>query len=699
MPGHFVHLKALSGVDNPEITNFDGIYMNTMKTNILLLIGSILIGMGLYAQWSNDPSMNNAISLSPGEQAIPKVATSVNGITYLAWFSNESGNYNVRLQQLDVFGEIQWEEGGILISDHPAMTWLTDWDMTVDQEDCAILTFQDIRNVDNDIFAYRIGPDGEFLWGADGIELSTGPGFDVSPKVCVTNSGNVVFAWQADAVVIRQKISPEGTKLWGDAGITMSGANTFSWPQLLPVGEDDVIMKYFEDSGPVWAPTRHVFARRYDTNGNDVWDNPAIISNAGGISAWTQVFPFIHDGNDGFYIAWHDNRANPTMASIYVQHIGADGSVLLGDDGTEASLLSTRQHFYAHLALPPGSDDIYVFWNEMDADQNNRGIYGQKLSSTGERLWGDNAKKFIEISPTDIYPYAAHNSDEDMVVFYEENPSANNAVIKAMRIDTDGNLVWTNNFVDICSLPSSKVHTVSGGFFDGQWISAWEDDRNGNKDIYAQNLKLDGTPGPITITYDLTILPDSIVMDYVDEYPVYIINETPETAEVTNIYFEPGYYILFIGTIPDLPQLLNPMDTLEFHVAPVPGSTSYNPEEYVYETIFIESALGTYDVGVAINTDLLGGQNEISEAIKIQISPNPANTFVTFEFKETGTEPSNLQIFDTRGILVKEFELNKTEQIFWDLTNESGNRLSKGLYLYKVINKQGLLASGKIIVR
>ena len=211
--------------------------------------------------------VNNAIATVPGEEAIPKVATAASGITYVSWFSVESGNYNVRLQKFDVYGNELWAEGGILISDNTQETWLTDWDMTVDQADHAILVWTDIRTGSNDIFAYRISPDGDFVWGDDGLQLSTGSAFDAAPKVTVTNAGNAVFAWQAETVIIRQKISPDGTLLWGDNGITMSGANTFSWPQLLPVGDDDVIMKFFEDTPPVWAPTRHVFAQRYDQNG------------------------------------------------------------------------------------------------------------------------------------------------------------------------------------------------------------------------------------------------------------------------------------------------------------------------------------------------------------------------------------------------------------------------------------------------
>jgi len=369
-----------------------------MKKYFTLLLFGFGICIYSFGQWPSDPMENLVLSNATGEQAIPKVATSINGITYVAWYSNTSGNYDVMLQKLDVYGNKLWEENGIIVSDHPAMTWLTDWDMTVDQTDHAILTFQDIRNGDNDVFAYRISPDGDFVWGADGIEMSTGAAFDVSPKVCITNDNNACFAWQADDVVILQKISPDGNKLWGENGITLSGTNTYSWPQLLAVGDDDVILKYFEDSGNFPALTRLAFAQRFDDDGNPVWNNDAIISNAGGITAWTQVLPFINDGNDGFFMAWDDDRDNNMLASTYIQHISVDGELLLGTNGTEVSTMTNRNHFYPFVVMPEGSEDVFVFWNEQDGDQNNRGIYGQKISATGDRVWTDNGKSIIEIS-------------------------------------------------------------------------------------------------------------------------------------------------------------------------------------------------------------------------------------------------------------------------------------------------------------
>ncbi len=492
-----------------------------MKTHFLIFVLLLNFSLFSFAQWSSDASVNTSVAIATGDQVIPKIATSPSGTTYISWFSGESGNYNVRLQKMDVYGNKLWADEGLLVSDHPAMSWLTDWDIAIDQEEHAIITFQDIRTGNNNIYAYRITPDGEFIWGDDGLELSNTTAFDASPKVTVTNAGNAIIAWASEDVVILQKITPEGTFLWGDNGITLSGENRYSWPQLLPVGDDDIILKYFEDSGPIMYPTRHILAQRYDMNGNPVWNEEAVISDAAGISAWTQIFPFINDGNDGFYIAWHDDRDNNMLASIFVQHIGSDGLILFADDGIEASTMPFRNHFYAKLALPPGSNDIFIVWNEMDANQNNRGIYGQKVSSSGERLWTNNGKAFIELSATDVYPFGAGNSDSDIVVFYDEYFNGMDAGIKAMRIDTDGNFVWENEIAELSTVQSQKSHPELNNFFNGQWIAVWADDRNGNNDIYGQNIQLDGTLGPVivSINEDPLIGINNQPTDFLQVYP------------------------------------------------------------------------------------------------------------------------------------------------------------------------------------
>jgi len=66
---------------------------------------------------------------------------------------------------------------------------------------------------------------------------------------------------------------------------------------------------------------------------------------------------------------------------------------------------------------------------------------------------------------------------------------------KTMRLDSDGNFVWTGNSVTMCSVASQKVHSECSQFSNNQLIATWEDDRNGPKDIYAQNITFEGLLG------------------------------------------------------------------------------------------------------------------------------------------------------------------------------------------------------------
>lgn len=662
-----------------------------MKKRLITISLFCLFTYSIFAQWPSDPMENLAVSTMTGEQAIPKVASSETGTTYIAWFSNE-GNYNVRLQKLDVFGNTLWEEDGLLISDHPAMTWLTDWDMTVDHTDHAILTFQDIRNGNNDIFAYRISPDGEFVWGDDGLELSNNAAFDAAPKVCVSAANNVFIAWQAEALTRVQKISPEGSKFWGDEGIEISTENTISWPQLMPVGDDDVIVKFFEDTPPTWSPTRHIYAQRFDVNGDALWTDPTAISSAGGISAWSQIFRMIHDGEDGFYIVWDDDRDNNNLTSSYIQHVSAEGEILLGANGTEISTMSNRNHFYPFLALPEGSENVYVYWNEQDGNQNLRGIYGQKISPTGERLWTDNGKSIIEISADHVLPFSASGADQNMVVLFEASIDVLNAKVKAMSLDLDGNFVWENNMIELCGVSSEKVHTDAGKLMSGQWIVSWEDSRNGGKDIYAQNLKLDGTLGPVSMGGEFEIQPDSLVFDVSEALSLYLINNTLEVVTIEELYFT-DWYCFFEEDPPALPYDINPGDSLTLVI--MHNMIVNTPQNYIIEYLNIVTSGETYVVTIYVNEDLIGSVSDLN-INSLTLSPNPSASVVQFEFNNQLTN-AVLNILDQNGRLVRQFNLNGDKSILWDVKNEFSQRVQAGTYFYQLIS-QKTLETGKIII-
>lgn len=456
----------------------------------------LLFSMLLKAQWSNNPQENLQVTNLSGEQVIPKIAVCPNGNYFIGYFKLENQNYSVYLHLLDSQGNKLWPDNGILISNHPSMTWLTDWDMAADYDNHAILSWQDIRiDGNNNTVAYRISPEGNFDWGDNGIMLSSSTAFDVAPKVTITTDNNAVFAWQSDDVIIIQKINAEGIKQWGEWGITLTSTYRYSWPQLMPVGESDFLMKYFEDSGPTWSPTRHIHAQRFDTDGLPVWETSTVVSNAGSISAWSQIFPFVNDGNDGFYITWHDYRLSGTIASAWTQHVNNQGEAQFPANGSLLSTQSATNQFYPQLAKLAGDENLYVYWNEVNGDQNLWGISGQKISPDGTRLWSDTGVEIFPLSTKALLPQAALPAGSNVMVIYEDFFNGTETALRAMLLDEEGEFVLENESVPISSIQSNKVHLEISSFFSNQWILTWEDDRNGPVNVYAQNIHPDGSLG------------------------------------------------------------------------------------------------------------------------------------------------------------------------------------------------------------
>lgn len=507
-----------------------------MKNSIPLFLLVVLPAF-LLAQWSNDPYQNTAIAVAQNEEALPKIVMHPSGITYVSWYSIENSNYNVRLQKFDIYGVKQWAEEGLLVSSHESMTWLTDWDLAVDNDACAIITFQDIRNGDNNIYAYRISPDGDFLWGPDGIALSNNPDFEGSPVVTVTSLNNCVFAWTRENTIMVQKLSFDGVKQWGDEGIQLQGTDTYAWPFIVPSDDDGIIMSFFKQTGPSWAPTKNVYAQRFSSDGQFMWGDGIIITNNDAIPVYVKT-KIISDKNGGAFIVWH--RDNGSYFDSYVQHVNGAGTLGFPANGLVVSLSSGTHQIDPIIAYNQNSEELFVAWREHSYSQSNRGISAQKISMNGIRLWGDSGKVVAPMESGDKSGLNLVLDSNEAIISYFDSPSGNNSFVKAAKLSNNGDLVWEGGQVPVSLVASGKMHNDATEFFNGQFVIVWADSRNNSGDIYAQNLKGDGTLGSV-----LTIIPGDANCDgIVDVLDVITISSfitglnpqpfCPENADVNN---------------------------------------------------------------------------------------------------------------------------------------------------------------------
>lgn len=95
----------------------------------------------------------------------------------------------------------------------------------------------------------------------------------------------------------------------------------------------------------------------------------------------------------------------------------------------------------------------------------------------------------------------------------------------------------------------------------------------------------------------------------------------------------------------------------------------------------------------AFNEPYTATKEKIEELISINISPNPFSNLLQINFKKGISKNMEIEISDVTGrvILKNKIELNQTNYLF------NTSSFSSGIYFLKIINKDGILISEKII--
>ncbi len=482
-----------------------------MKAHVLLGFFVLTLCL-LWGDWSETADAPTVIAGGMGEQVLPKTAITSDGKVYVCRFDNSSGgNYNVHLQLFNQQGVQQWQ---VLVSDETSMSWLTDYDMTVDNSGNAVIVFQDIRTQGvNNIHIYKVNPEGVSLW-VDGISLSDDTSTDymnVSPKVLTASDNHTYVAWQRSSTndTIRlHRLSPTGQKLWGENGITISSFSArCTWPQLLESANGEILVKYFEDTGPVYSPTRHVYLRKYNTEGIMQWNTP--VSVAGGVSAWNQLFAFESDGTGGAVISWYDDRNSDMVNEAYLARITAAGTVTTDANGSLLTSDTGHQQYQTVINVSPAAERIMVFYKETSADQNMYGIGRQLLDFSGNRYWGENGSSLIPLGNLVCSPLFLHKTYSGTMLIYEIGAFPNSDAAMHLKATCyRGDTAYFSE-MPLATSDNSKFHFSFAAHSDDWIIATWEQGTTGY-DIAGARLNRDGSIGmdyPAPLDFTATLLP------------------------------------------------------------------------------------------------------------------------------------------------------------------------------------------------
>ena len=437
------------------------------------------------AQWSTDPAAPQSL----GSGVYAQVAATSDGGVYVAWLSD--GNYHVYLQRMNALGEPQLGDNGMVVSDNTNASWIAVYhlNLAVDSEDNAIITTVDQRTGVWEVYAWKIAPDGSMLWGDDGVALTTASTSNMSPRLTVLPDNSVVVTCtHNDNTVFFQRISAAGALLWG-TGILIAdnNANLLS-PQPIVSGNGDVLIQWVRQTGPVWAADSELYLQKYDYDGNPQWSNPIV-------AAGPVVFPMgnwsqqsVADADSGSFSAWTEMSGN--AQSAVVQHISGDGA-LSWTGSVDLSANSSNFRMSPQLTVADDTQELMAVWREANGSQSQRGVYAQRLDSSGNRLWGANGTAVVGLNSNyDYLDLSVAGFGDDLIAAYIEQSVTMNGDIYAARLDADGNYVWTGGAATVTNSGSPKSDMMTGKGLGCLFI-AWTE----NGSVYTHCLLEDGTLG------------------------------------------------------------------------------------------------------------------------------------------------------------------------------------------------------------
>jgi hypothetical protein len=474
-------------------------YSGSMVSPLALSTAALLFAALATGQWPGTSSPNVPIGAANGDQAVPRIGAAPDGSCWIAWFDNRTGNYDVRLQRLDPAGVPVFAAGGLVVSSNPQSTSLVDWDLLADRDGCAVVTFTDVRaGGELDVYAYRIDPAGNQLWGQNGVTLSNNADYEANPRVCEASDGDFVFLWPNTALrtLQLQRLDRLGVPRYPGDGIAIPGdaGATPAFARLVAADNGAVIASWVRTLS--FTGNKHVHTQKFDALGNALWNGGTRLPVFDLASVPIAHEPrLVADGAGGALYGWHYAVGSSTFF-VRVQRVLASGTEFWPHNGVDVST-SSNPRFDPALAWHADAQELVVAWNERNAGQSQWGLFAQRLDVGGNPLWGTTGSQLLPINTTlKLAPTAAVlGAGHTSVAVLSESLGALQKAVQVFHLLPNGQLQGGGP-TDASTVASDKLRLVCTASRSGTTFLTWGDNRAaGGADVYAAAVDFGGAIG------------------------------------------------------------------------------------------------------------------------------------------------------------------------------------------------------------
>lgn len=155
--------------------------------------------------------------------------------------------------------------------------------------------------------------------------------------------------------------------------------------------------------------------------------------------------------------------------------------------GRPVCTAANEQHFPN--LVTDGEGGVIIAW--QDARNENRDVFAQRVSANGKTLWTANGVQVCNLPSEQIWPTLVSDAGGGAIIVFGDGRNGYQDIY-AQRVDGNGNPLWQKEGIPVCVHSAIKTDMRAISDETGNTIVVWEDWRNGNQDIYAQKISVDG---------------------------------------------------------------------------------------------------------------------------------------------------------------------------------------------------------------
>ncbi|MBA3663329.1 MAG: T9SS type A sorting domain-containing protein [Bacteroidetes bacterium] len=145
-----------------------------------------------------------------------------------------------------------------------------------------------------------------------------------------------------------------------------------------------------------------------------------------------------------------------------------------------------------HIASDALNGAVMVWEDSRNSSTNSTDIYADRLNSSGYSKWSLNGLAVCSNGATQKSPVITEAGNGAVIIAWQDNRNGNYDIY-AQKIDSSGNALWTNGGIVVCNKTTNQQSPKLIGDNAGGAIIVWEDSLNFYWDISAQRIDANGT--------------------------------------------------------------------------------------------------------------------------------------------------------------------------------------------------------------